>query len=53
MRTIFANADAGMIGLIFFLIAFIGIVIWAMNPKRKDKIEAYKNIPLNEDGHDR
>lgn len=53
MKTIFANADAGLIGLIFFFCIFVGITIWAYSPKRKQQIEAHKNIPLNEDEHDR
>ncbi|MDG1287703.1 MAG: cbb3-type cytochrome c oxidase subunit 3 [Rickettsiales bacterium] len=53
MKTVFANADAGIVGLLFFFCVFVGIAIWAFNPKRKTQIESYKNIPLNEDEHDR
>ena len=49
MKTIFANADAGLIGLLFFFIIFIGIAIWAMTPSRKKQLETHKYIPLSED----
>jgi cbb3-type cytochrome oxidase subunit 3 len=54
MKTIFANADAGMLGLLFFFCVFMGIAIWTLTPKRKETIESHRNIPLNEDeDHDR
>jgi len=53
MKALFANADAGMIGLLFFFIVFVFIILWALSPKNKKAIEAHKYIPLKEDeNHD-
>ncbi|MDD9912409.1 MAG: cbb3-type cytochrome c oxidase subunit 3 [Alphaproteobacteria bacterium] len=45
------NAIAGWVGsfrLLFFLIFFVGIAVWAFKPSNKDKLEAHAQIPLNE-----
>ncbi len=52
MKALFASADVGVIGLLFFFALFLGIAVWAYNPARKHQIEALKNIPLREDDHD-
>lgn len=52
MKSLFASADYGMIGLLFFFAIFIGIVVWAYIPKHKKDIEKHKYIPLDEDKHD-
>ena len=52
MKALFADANFGLIGLLFFFVIFIGIAIWAYHPKRKEEIEALKHIPLNEESHD-
>lgn len=52
MKSLFASADYGLIGLLFFFIIFLGIIVWTYYPKRKDDIEKLKNIPLNEDEND-
>ncbi len=52
MKALFASADAGLLGLAFFVIVFAGIFIWVYNPRNKDAIEALKFIPLNEEDHD-
>ncbi|MEM7070198.1 MAG: cbb3-type cytochrome c oxidase subunit 3 [Pseudomonadota bacterium] len=49
MKALFASADHGLIGLIFFFLVFVGIALWVYHPKHKKKIEALKNIPLKED----
>ena len=49
MKTLFASASFGLAGLLFFVIIFAGIAIWAYNPKRKNEIEALKDIPLREE----
>lgn len=49
MKELYASADYGLIGLIFFFTVFVGITIWAYTPRRKQAIEALKNIPLSED----
>ncbi len=45
----FVSDNAGAIGLVFFVTAFLMITFWALGPKRKEKIESYKNIPLGEE----
>lgn len=53
MKSLFASADAGLIGLLFFFAIFVGIALWVYNPTRKCQIEQLKNIPLNnEDDND-
>ena len=49
MKTIFANADAGLFGLMFFFLVFVGIAVWALTPSRKKQLESHKNIPLSEE----
>lgn len=49
MKALFANADYGLMGLLYFFVIFVGIAIWVFHPKHKNDIEALKNIPLNED----
>jgi cbb3-type cytochrome oxidase subunit 3 len=49
MKELFASADYGLIGLLFFFSIFVGIASWAYHPKHKEAIEALKNIPLDED----
>jgi cbb3-type cytochrome oxidase subunit 3 len=53
MKALYASADYGLIGLLFFFLVFVGIAWWTYQPKRKHSIEAYKNIPLHEDEHGR
>ncbi len=54
MKALFASADFGLIGLIFFFLVFSGIALWAYLPKNRDRIEALKHIPLDdEDDHER
>ncbi|MET0155306.1 MAG: cbb3-type cytochrome c oxidase subunit 3 [Rickettsiales bacterium] len=50
MISSFASVHLGMIGLLFFFAVFVGVVIWAYNPKRKKRIEDQKHIPLREEG---
>lgn len=40
---------APTIGLIFFFLVFVGIVIWAMRPSKKKELEALAKIPLMND----
>lgn len=48
----FISQHAGMIGLLFFFSAFIGIISWAFMPGTKETIESYKYIPLKEESND-
>ncbi len=43
------HANAGLIGLIFFVSVFVGVVFWAFRPSQKKTIESYKYIPIVED----
>lgn len=49
MKEIFASADAGLIGLLFFFVFFCAVVLWTFRPGAKKKYEDNANIPLNED----
>lgn len=49
MKELFASANFGMIGLLFFFAVFVGIALWVYYPANKKKIETLKNIPLSED----
>jgi cbb3-type cytochrome oxidase subunit 3 len=52
MKELFASAEIGLIGLVFFFSVFVLIAVWAYTPSRKQSIEALKYIPLkNEDDH--
>ena len=54
MKALFASGDIGVIGLLFFFTIFMGIAIMVYTPKRKEQIEALKNIPfMDEDEHER
>lgn len=43
---------APMVGLLFFFIVFVGIVIWAWRPSAKMEFKRLGMIPLKEDTHD-
>ena len=45
----FASHHAGLIGLLFFFIFFMGVVIWLLRPGAKEQAEKDARIPLNED----
>ena len=49
MKAMFASADFGLIGLLFFFAVFMGIAFWAYHPRRKHAIEDLKNIPLRDE----
>jgi cytochrome c oxidase cbb3-type subunit 4 len=36
-------------GLLYFLLLFAGVLIYALRPKAKVKFERYSRIPLSED----
>lgn len=41
--------NAGLIGLIFFFVLFLGITAWTYRPGSAKKYQKYAYIPLNED----
>ncbi len=51
MKEQFASAQFGLIGLLFFLVLFIGVLAWLFLPGSKDKFKQYGLIPLK-DGQD-
>lgn len=44
-----AKAFSGMAGLLFFMIIFIGVVIWTFKPGSKNKMDEASKIPFKED----
>jgi cbb3-type cytochrome oxidase subunit 3 len=48
MKEIFASADYGLVGLLFFFTFFVVITFWTMRPKAKARYEDHGNIPLKE-----
>ncbi len=46
MKELFADIDAGMIGLIFFFLVFCGIAVSVMLPSAKARLEGYRFIPF-------
>ena len=54
MKSLFANADIGLLGLLFFFVFFVGVSVWVYHPARRQRMEALKHIPLrDEDTHDK
>ena len=45
---LFLSEHAGMVGLLFFLVIWVAIIIWAYLPRNKDAIESHKHIPLED-----
>lgn len=43
------SSNAGMIGLLFFFVFFIGMALWVFRPGAKSSYDAKARIPLNED----
>lgn len=48
MKQIFASADYGLIGLLFFFVFFCAITIWTLRPSAKKNYQNHGNIPLRE-----
>lgn len=36
-------------GLVYMLVLFVGVLVYALHPKAKAKFERHARIPLNED----
>lgn len=49
MKELFANTEAGMIGLILFFILFVCVVLWTLRPSGKSEYKKNGEIPLRED----
>ena len=48
MKEMFADANAGMAGLIIFVLFFIGLLIWLFRPGAKKHYKDAGHIPLKE-----
>ena len=42
---------APVIGLLFFFVTFVGITVWLLLPRAKQKFQALARIPLKEEDH--
>ena len=49
MKEIFANADAGMIGLAIFITLFLVMLIWLYRPGVKNRFKEFGHIPLKDE----
>ncbi len=49
MKEVFANADIGIGGLVFFFLFFLGILLWLYQPNAKEKFQKHAEIPLKDD----
>jgi cbb3-type cytochrome oxidase subunit 3 len=52
VKQYFANADAGLIGLLFFFAFFVAILIWVFRPGSKSLYTNHGQIPLKDDNND-
>jgi cbb3-type cytochrome oxidase subunit 3 len=41
-----------IVWLLASLVVFVGIVVWAMWPSNKARLQAYADIPLRDDKHE-
>lgn len=48
MKEIFASADYGLVGLLFFFVFFALVTLWTLRPSAKNTYKNYGNIPLQE-----
>ena len=48
MKQIFASADYGLVGLLFFFVFFAVVALWTFRPSAKDMYKKYAHIPLEE-----
>lgn len=44
----FVTEHAQQIGLIFFLLFFIGVIVYAYNPRRKKELQDHANIVFDD-----
>lgn len=48
MKELFASAEAGLAGLLFFFVFFCGVTLWAYRPSARKTYDKYAHIPLEE-----
>ena len=51
MKSLFASAEFGLVGLLLFFAFFTAMLVWLFIPGTKDKFKGYGHIPLKDD-HD-
>lgn len=49
MKELFADAGAGLVGLLLFFMIFVGILIWVFRPGSGEKYKDAGRIPLEEE----
>lgn len=49
MKELFASADMGLAGLIFFFLFFCAAALWTFRPGAKGRYQKHGQIPLNDD----
>lgn len=49
MKELFANYDAGMIGLLIFFGVFCAAVAWTLRPSARGEYKEHGEIPFRED----
>lgn len=47
MKAIFASADFGLVGLLFFFVFFCIAALWTFRPSAKKRYEENAQIPLD------
>lgn len=45
----YISNNAGVIGLVFFFVFFIGVLVWTFRPNAKQHFEQQASIPLKDD----
>lgn len=53
MKEYFANADAGLFGLLIFFIFFVTMLIWLFRPGSAASYKKFGNIPLKDSNDER
>ena len=48
LQSYFETNWSAILTVIVFLL-MLGMYIWVLRPKNKDKLEAHRNLPLNDD----
>tara|TARA_B100001093_G_C26401153_1_gene831390 strand:+ start:164 stop:319 length:156 start_codon:yes stop_codon:yes gene_type:complete len=48
MKHFFADANLGLIGLLFFFLFFCAVTLWTFRPGSKNTYKNHGNIPLQE-----
>lgn len=52
MKSLFASADFGMVGLVLFFTLFLGVLVWLFWPGKTQKFKEHGTIPLKDDNYE-